>query len=237
MTDRCLSREKGQPLCMEQHYRLFSTYREPGLDKDELIDTTANQALRSEHVIVVCQNQMYVLDLVVNFIRLDEEQIYEQLQRIKRHSEREEKTLLYSAHVGYLTTLSRNEWFQVKDDLVKESKVNVESLKQIERSICVICLDKKIDLESVCSTRQSDEDEENIKTNNHVAQHLNEEINLARVSFQMLHGHKTNSGNRWFDKTMQFIVSEDGCCGLNYESSVAEGLVISEICQHMLRYM
>jgi choline O-acetyltransferase len=241
--DRCCSREKGQPLCMEQYYHLFSSYRQPGLDKDGSKDTSANLALKPEHVIIICKNQIYVLDLVVNFTRLNEEQIFEQLKRIKRQSEREEKTLMYFANMGYLTSLPRNEWCQVREDLVNESKLNLESLSQIERCICVICLDKKIDVESICTggdlNHPFDDENEIDKSNvgKQTAKSLNEEINLTRVAFQMLHGCKTNSGNRWFDKTIQFIVSEDGCCGMCYENSPADAIVISELCQHIIRFM
>ena len=56
--DRCKCREKGQPLCMEQYYRLFSSYRIPGLDKDKLVESHTNLALEPEHVIVISRNQV-----------------------------------------------------------------------------------------------------------------------------------------------------------------------------------
>lgn len=61
----------------------------------------------------------------------------------------------------------------------------------------------------------------------------------AKAAHQMLHGFgsKSNSGNRWFDKTMQFIISEDGECGINYEHSPAEGIVVIELSEHLFRYM
>lgn len=62
---------------------------------------------------------------------------------------------------------------------------------------------------------------------------------MTSIAFQMLHGCNStnNSGNRWFDKTMQFIISEDGICGLNYEHSPAEGIVVIELSEHLFRYM
>jgi len=51
--DRARSREKGQPLCMEQYYRLFNTYRFPGVVKDRLVTTSAdNQTCQPQHIVV-----------------------------------------------------------------------------------------------------------------------------------------------------------------------------------------
>lgn len=57
--DRARHREKGQPLCMEQYYRLFSSYRQPGITKDTLttIDTTSTGP---EHIIVLRNNQVLI---------------------------------------------------------------------------------------------------------------------------------------------------------------------------------
>ena len=114
----------------------------------------------------------------------------------------------------------------------------------------IICLDKKINLESVGTRLDSpllddrispdDNDNETInakKTDS--MQRTLHEINLTRVAFQMLHGcnSQNNSGNRWFDKTMQFIVSEDGYCGLNFERAPVDGIVVAQFCEHILRFM
>lgn len=60
--ERATSRDKGQPLCMAQYYRLFSSYRVPGLQQDTLISTNPS----AEHVIVACANQVHHLHLLVN---------------------------------------------------------------------------------------------------------------------------------------------------------------------------
>ena len=57
--------------------------------------------------------------------------------------------------------------------------------------------------------------------------------------FQMLHGFgtKRNGANRWYDKTMQFIISADGACGLNYEHSPSEGIAVVQLIEHLLQYV
>jgi len=55
--DRARSREKGQPLCMEQYYRLFTSYRYPGTERDSLV-TSYTSGDEPEHVIVAYKNQV-----------------------------------------------------------------------------------------------------------------------------------------------------------------------------------
>lgn len=39
---------------------------------------------------------------------------------------------------------------------------------------------------------------------------------------QMLHGNTEFTSNRWFDKTVQVIIGQNGVWGTNYEHSVGE---------------
>lgn len=102
---------------------------------------------------------------------------------------------------------------------------NRDSLDAIERSIFVLCLDKGI---PISFNHQNSIDETN--------RHIRDDVSLA---FQMLHGMGTNhnSANRWYDKTMQFIISQDGACGLNYEHSPSEGIAVVQLIEHLLKYM
>ncbi len=113
----------------------------------------------------------------------------------------------------------------------------------------MICLDKKVknssrhreNSNSINETLEyvslSDENKENQLQENNIEQDLSK--SMTPIAFQMLHGcnSKNNSGNRWFDKTMQFIISEDGLCGLNYEHSPSEGIAVIELSEHLFRYM
>lgn len=59
------------------------------------------------------------------------------------------------------------------------------------------------------------------------------------ASKQFIHGggSSANSANRWFDKTVQFIVSEDGYVGLTYEHSPSEGQPIAVMTDYIVNYM
>ena len=168
---------------------------------------------------------MYVLDVIVNFTRLCDDQLYHQLKRIKTQSEEDENTLNAFSNIGFLTSLPRIEWAMARAELMKDS-TNRDCLDMIERCIFIVCFDKPV-IHLYTNNKQDQSDETYI---------MKEKTAMA---MQMIHGFRSmnNSGNRWFDKTMQFIISEDGVCGLNYEHSTAEGIVVIELSEHLFRYM
>ena len=216
-------------MCMEQYYRLFSSYRVPGVEKDKLVDSSTNLALDPEHIIVISRNQIFELDVVVNFTRLSDDQLYHQLRRIKRQSEEEESTNASFANIGFLTSLPRDEWAKARNELMRES-TNRDCLDTIERCIFVICLDKKVDPNfnkkpaNVSLNMSTEENKENSiadgsldaskagkgAVNGASGLQVDPFEQMTLTAFQMLHGcnSENNSGNRWFDKTMQFIISE-----------------------------
>lgn len=48
----------GTAMCMEQYYRLFSTYRLPGPERDTLVAQESSVMPEPEHIIVACKNQV-----------------------------------------------------------------------------------------------------------------------------------------------------------------------------------
>ncbi|XP_067876411.1 choline O-acetyltransferase [Heterodontus francisci] len=197
----------GHPLCMEQYYRLFSSYRLPGHQKDTLAVQKSSVMPEPEHVIVACQNQFFVLDVVINFRRLNETDLFTQLRKIVKMAENEEDGV---TPIGLLTSDSRTEWAEARRMVMRDS-TNRDSLDAIERCIFLLCLDAPSGVEQT-------------------------DINLA---LQIMHGGgcQKNSANRWYDKTMQFIVGKDGACGLVYEHSPAEGIAVVQCVEHLLCYI
>lgn len=60
----------GTPLCMEQYYRLFTSYRYPGLKTDTLKVQTDASSTAPEHVIVARKNQVRKLSLCATRLSL-----------------------------------------------------------------------------------------------------------------------------------------------------------------------
>ncbi len=111
----------------------------------------------------------------------------------------------------------------------------------IERSLFVVCLDKHVPKRTKNPPTTNDIEIVDLDT---TAMSPQENSNLYSEvanwqAHHLLHGlgSENNSGNRWFDKTMQFIVAEDGVCGVNYEHSAAEGIVVVELSEHLFRYI
>ncbi|CAM4564521.1 unnamed protein product [Lepidochelys kempii] len=135
------------------------------------------------------------------------DQLHLQLQRVRGLSWKTDKEPL-----GVLTGDHRHTWGQAYSTLMRD-RLNRESARCIQRSLFTVCLDAPV-----------------LK--------VSDERYPSRVAAQMLHGggSYSNSGNRWFDKTLQFIVGEDGVCGVLYEQAVADGAPIATIIDHVLDY-
>ncbi|KAL8186853.1 UNVERIFIED_CONTAM: hypothetical protein K2H54_016754 [Gekko kuhli] len=197
----------GHPLCMKQYYGLFSSYRLPGHTKDTLVAQKNNIMPEPEHIIVACNNQFFVLDVVINFRRLSEGDLFTQLQKIVKMSGSEEERL---PPIGLLTSDGRTEWAGARKILVEDS-TNRDSLDMIERSLCLVCLD------SPSGEEPND---------------ANRALQLLHGG-----GYHKNGANRWYDKPMQLVVGRDGVCGTVCEHSPFEGIVLVQCVEHLLRHM
>ncbi|KAM8738134.1 choline O-acetyltransferase [Acanthopagrus schlegelii] len=197
----------GTPLCMEQYYRLFTSYRLPGPERDTLVAQESSVMPEPEHIIVACKNQFFVLDVVINFRRLNERDLLTQLEKIARMAYSDEEQL---PPIGILTSDGRTEWAESRSVLMRES-TNRDSLDMIERCMCLVCLDDATGPELSDTTR---------------AMLMLHGGGLAK-----------NGGNRWYDKPMQFVVGADGCCGVVCEHSAFEGIVLVQCTEYLLKYM
>ncbi|XP_042552426.1 choline O-acetyltransferase [Dipodomys spectabilis] len=197
----------GQPLCMKQYYGLFSSYRLPGHTQDTLVAQKSSIMPEPEHVIVACCNQFFVLDVVINFRRLSEGDLFTQLRKIVKMASNEDERL---PPIGLLTSDGRSEWAEARTVLVKDS-TNRDSLDMIERCICLVCLDAP----------------------------GGGDLSDTHRALQLLHGGgcSKNGANRWYDKSLQFVVGRDGTCGVVCEHSPFDGIVLVQCTEHLLKHM
>ncbi|CAK6956757.1 choline O-acetyltransferase-like [Scomber scombrus] len=197
----------GTPMCMEQYNRLFTSYRYPGLKTDTLKVQMNAASSAPEHIIVACKNQFFVLDIVANSKQLNETEILSQLEKIMKMAENAEDRL---PPFGILTSDGRTEWAQARDALVKD-QTNRDSLALIESCLCVVCLDEPNGLQP----------------------------NDTNRALLMLHGggSERNGANRWYDKSMQFVVGMDGVCGVVCDHSPFEGIVLVQCSEYLMKYI
>uniref|UniRef100_A0AAY3ZTY8 Choline O-acetyltransferase n=1 Tax=Denticeps clupeoides TaxID=299321 RepID=A0AAY3ZTY8_9TELE len=202
-----LSEAKLDPLCMEQYYRLFSSYRRPGLKHDTLLTDRSSASPKSEHIVVACNSQFFTLDVVLNSQKLCEAEIVAQLEKICKMAENAEES---QPPVGLLTSDGRTEWAQAWEVLMQDT-VNRGSLDVLERCVCVVCLDEPCRSETTDST-------------------------LAQLLLHG-GGREKNGANRWYDKSVQLVVGMDGVCGVVCEHSALEGIVLVEFTEYLLKFM
>ncbi|XP_057688791.1 carnitine O-acetyltransferase-like [Corythoichthys intestinalis] len=197
-----------KPLCMDQYYQILSSCRIPGPKRDTVVNHAIGKTPPT-HITVVHNFQFFILDVYnSDGTPLTVDQIYMQLEKIWNTSLQTNKE-----PVGILTSQHRNTWGKAYNNLIKD-KTNKESVRAIQKSIFTVCLDAPMP-------------------------RVSEELYKSRVAAQMLHGGgaRWNSGNRWFDKTLQFIVGEDGTCGLVYEHAPSEGPPIVFLIDYVVKYM
>lgn len=183
---------RGEPLCMMQYFRALSSCRVPGQKTDSLVFHAKNSNPR--HITVAQNSQFFTVEVYhSDGTPITADQLCVQLERIC-NSSLETNT----EHVGILTTLRRDTWYKYYNKLVQDPS-NKKSVSAIERSICVLCLDK--------------------------AMPRTYEKYSRFEPVQVLHGGGTqwNSANRWFDKSLQFIVGEDGTCGFTMLHAIIDG--------------
>lgn len=209
LDDKSLPQETmgGKPLDMSQYYRMLSTCRIPGITRDSLRFYGLEEN-PPNHIVVAHNNHFFKVNIRgKNGQYLSENQIYDQLQDVIRQSVHPAKP------VGILTTQNRNVWGKVYQKLVKD-KQNRKTLSEIQSSIFLMCIDAP----------NPDLGQINKRT-------------LAAL--QLVHGggSRGNSGNRWYDKTVQFVVGTDGENGLTYEHSPAEGPPLTNMLDHIMKFI
>ncbi|XP_039441942.2 choline O-acetyltransferase [Culex pipiens pallens] len=219
--ERATSREKGQPLCMAQYYRLLGSCRRPGDPRDSQY---LPEQRTDEHVVVCCRNQMYCLPVKAGDRgRLNEDEIASQLLYILNDAPCLARK---PPRIGVLTTAQRPQWARDRQMLLLEEQ-NARNIELIEQALVLICIDEPIPL--TYNARGFN--------GSPAGAHYcggRDESNMAQ---EMIHGggSEFNSANRWFDKTMQLIICNDGTWGLCYEHSPSEGIAVVQLLEGILK--
>lgn len=198
---------------MAQYYRLLGSCRRPGIPRDSQYLPEEQGDHLSQHVLVCCRNQMYCMVVRAEQIgRLSEDEISSQLLYILSDAP---CLPAKPPMVGILTAEPRPVWAKDRETLMMDEE-NRRNIELIEKALLLLCLD-----ETLPTTFNATEFAGASKSF-YFTDCGRDETNMAH---QMIHGGGSvnNTANRWFDKTMQIIVCNDGSWGLCYEHSTSEG--------------
>nr|CAI5848338.1 unnamed protein product [Callosobruchus analis] len=162
----------------------------------------------SRHIIVARNNNFFKMEVIdSNGNWPSLSQLKSALEIIIQESE------AFDDPVGVLTTEHRDKWHKAYTELNKDPQ-NERSLKELASALFLVALDNPMPKCSGDNWRST-------------------------ASKQFIHGggSRGNSGNRWFDKTLQFIIGEDGTVGLTYEHSPSEGQPIAVMTDYLTEYI
>lgn len=220
--ERAASREKNQPLCMAQYYRLLGSCRRPGDPRDS--QYLPEKDRNDQHVIVICRNQMYCIPVRADDRgRLTEDEIASQLLFILSDAP---CLSVKPPPIGLLTAEPRSIWARDRINILQDES-NRRNIELIEESLILICLDDPL----------PDHFNASGFNGSNCAGHIVNSRDETNMAHQMIHGggSENNTGNRWFDKTMQIIVCNDGVWGLCYEHSTSEGIAVVQLLEGILK--
>ncbi|XP_067619389.1 choline O-acetyltransferase isoform X2 [Eurosta solidaginis] len=221
--DRAGSREKNQPLCMAQYYRPLGSCRIPGEQRDSQ-HLVQRAAKTDEHVIVVCRNQMYCVNV-------------KNSQRGRISMSEIASNILYVLSdapclpnqppmVGLLTAEERTSW-AMNRKLLLQDDINQNNFSLIENALCLMCFDEPLPNSFNALTF----------TGATPTGHMVGDRDDTNMLHEMIHGGGSsfNSANRWFDKVLQIIICTDGTWGINYEHSFSEGDAIVSVIEKIYK--
>lgn len=200
------------PYCMDQYDRLLSIYRQPGLGMDAHLMNRYRQpdaVTIDQHVLVMCENQPFILYVRRDGLAMEPTEIAVQLREIVRKARNRGRinTVPIAAATGGNREDAAMFWMEMLGH-----EQNATSLSLIQNSVFAICLD------------------------GYVPPRFSTDSSMETAGGLILHGfgQAAQGLNRWFDCTLQLVVSLDGYNGLCIEHSVVEGIVIIRMMEHVL---
>lgn len=194
-------------LCMNMYRRMFGTTRVPAHGKDVLMYGSERNP-QPTHIIVLRKGHIFRLPV------FDSDGKVLSIGQLKNEIMTNiiPKSDDCNRHpIAVVSSDERGIWADVYGKLREK---NMDRIHTIEDSLFAVCLDQKMT-------------------------HIDGSNDIDIQTIQCLHGGgcHNNSINRWFDKTLQFIVGMDGYCGLTLEQSPTEGLLavnlVDFICDEM----
>jgi carnitine O-acetyltransferase len=240
--------EPPKLLCSAQYKYLFGTSRIPGATSDtyRLYQFSASPSLSQllPHVTVVCRGQFF--NVVVDSVAKNDDgevnasavlsSIFRQLVAIVNYARsvpRKGSSISGDAsnrvpELGWLTTQPRDDWYDDYQFLLKNEPMR-DALHTLQSSLFLLCLD---------DAPIARMEEDSFEVERDFALRL---WNGARGGDQHVSQHHHHvGGNRWYDKTIQIVMTlneanedNDMSFGVIGEHSMADGMPVAEFSRYL----
>lgn len=207
---RKIDRQELKPLMIQGLVPLCSRQYERTFNTTRIPGVEADKLIHlndSSHVVVYHLGRFYKLTFHHKGKLLQPKQIEYLLDKIVADKEGPTNG---EENIASLTTLNRTSWAQIREQKLLTDPVNKQSLKIIESAAFVVVL-------------EDDDFEFDPK----------DPTKLDRYGQLLLHG---KGNDRWYDKSLNLIVSRTGRCGFNVEHSFADAPVLAHYWEYTLGY-
>ena len=198
--------KKKIPLCSTAFKYMFHACRIPRKDQDSYMIYDPS---RHTHAIVACKGHFFAVDF------LDEQGhvvpvsvLEERLQQCVDLANAQPPHF----ELGWLTASNRDEWAVARQSLLDAGGVKMEAaLEQLQSGAMLLCLDDE------------------------------QPVSRTECSHVWLHGMNPIDGehkpcNRWFDKSIQIIVTKNGKTGLLGEHTMMDGMPMVGFAEHITKH-
>lgn len=191
-----IGKKKQTPLCATAYKYMFNACRVPGIDSDTY---RIYDPSRYTHAIVARKGHFFAIELVhpKTGNPLPMGQLEDQIYECIRRADRIPSS---RKKLGLLTSQNRDEWARARQDLIGQSHgvgdTMAQALERLESGAILLNLDD----ESPVSRQECGE--------------------------LFWTGGLKSGGNRWFDKSIELMVTNNGKAGLIAEHSMMDGMPV-----------
>eukprot|EP00585_Thalassiosira_rotula_P012090 CAMPEP_0196137176 /NCGR_PEP_ID=MMETSP0910-20130528/5245_1 /TAXON_ID=49265 /ORGANISM="Thalassiosira rotula, Strain GSO102" /LENGTH=670 /DNA_ID=CAMNT_0041397603 /DNA_START=146 /DNA_END=2155 /DNA_ORIENTATION=+ len=199
-------KEPKTPLCSAAYKYMFNACRVPRKDEDSY--RIYDPSLNS-HVIVACGGKFYSFDFVEKGSGepVPLEVMEDRLKMCVEMSKGGDDESSSLPMLGYLTSDDRDICAAAREELLRVGGSKMQqALEVLESGAVLICLDEN---ESPVSKKQTSE--------------------------ILWTGNSTSGHNRWFDKSIQLICTNNGKAGMNGEHSMMDGMPVVGFCDYITK--
>ena len=197
---------KKTPLCSTAFKYMFHACRIPRRGQDSY---TIYDPSRHTHAIVSCQGHFFSVDFLDDYGNVVPVNVLEdRLQQCVEMANSQTPKL----ELGWLTAANRDEWADARQTLLDVGGVPMEeALEKLQAGAMLLCLDDEAP------------------------------VSRSECSYVWLHGMNPVDGdkkpcNRWFDKSIQIIVTKNGKAGLLGEHTMMDGMPMVGFAEHVAKH-